>query len=112
MATAADVPYERVKADLERALRRCRTSGVPGELARELLSYDVPDHSHLVGVDRAGEKAVLYHCRDGYVVFVRIGSDGLADGGARQGSFDRGLGFEAWVRKMSAYWGWVHPRYR
>lgn len=112
MATAADEPYERVKDDLARALRRLRNDGGPAELARRLLAYDVPDHSHLVGVDRRGEKAVLYHCRDRYVVFVRFDADGLADGGARLGSFDRGPGLAAWIEKMGAYWGWVHPRYR
>jgi hypothetical protein len=55
---------------------------------------------------------VLYHCRDAYVAFVRIGPDGLADGGARLGSFDRGPGLEAWVQKTAAYWGWRHPRHR
>ncbi|MDZ7702777.1 MAG: hypothetical protein U5J98_12350 [Halobacteriales archaeon] len=110
MASAADPPYEDVKADLARALRTLRSTGAPGELARELLRYDAPDHSHLVGLDRDGEKAVLYHCTDGYVVFVRLGPDGLADGGARLGSLGRGV--DAWVEKMAAYWGWRHPRYR
>lgn len=112
MATAADEPYERVKDDLARALRTLRSDDAPGELARRLLEYDCPDHTHLVGVDRRGEKAVLYHRRDDYVVFIRFEADGLADGGARLGSFDRGPGLAAWVRKMAAYWGWVHPRYR
>lgn len=112
MATVADPPYEEVKDDLARALRTLRPDGPPGELARQLLSYDTPDHTHLVGVDRVGEKAVLYHCVDRYVVFVRIDPDGLADGGARLGSFERGPGIEAWVEKMAAYWGWRHPRYR
>ena len=110
MAAAADAPYGDVKADLARALRRLRSTGAPGELARELLRYDSPDHSHLVGLDRDGGKAVLYHCGDRYVVFVRIGPDGLADGGARQDSL--GPGIDAWVEMMGAYWGWRHPRYR
>jgi hypothetical protein len=112
MASAADAPYEQVKAGLARTLRRFRHDVAPGEIARQLLAYDVPDHTHLVGIDRTGEKAVLYHCEDAYVVFVRFGADGLADGGARLGSLDRGPGIEAWVAKMGAYWGWMHPRYR
>ncbi len=110
MATAADAPYEDVKADLARALRRRRDAGAPGELARELLRYDVPDHTHLVGIDRDASKAVLYHCADRYVVFVRLEPEGLADGGARQGRL--GAGIDAWVEQMAAYWGWRHPRYR
>lgn len=112
MASAASEPYEQVKDELARAIRSRRGDGVPGELARQLLVYDVPGHTHLVGIDRTGSKAVLYHCEDDYVVFVRLAGDGLADGGARMGSFDRGPGFEAWIEKMGAYWGWVHPRYR
>lgn len=112
MASAAADPYEQVKDGLARAIRARRPEVPPGELARELLAYDVPEHSHLVGIDRSGEKAAFYHCADRYVVFVRFGPDGLADGGARLGSFDRGAGVEAWVEKMGAYWGWVHPRYR
>ncbi|MFB6362299.1 MAG: hypothetical protein ABEH59_13385 [Halobacteriales archaeon] len=112
MASAADTPYETVKHELARSIRTRRDDVPPGELARELLTYDVPDHTRLVGVDRTAEKAVLYHCVDRYVVFVRIEPDGLADGGARLGSFDRGVGLEGWIEKMGAYWGWKHPRYR
>lgn len=112
MASAADEPYEQVKNGLARAIRSLRDDGAPGEMARQLLTYDTPDHTHLVGVDRRGEKAVFYHCVDRYAVFVRFGADGLADGGARLGSFERGMGVAAWVRKMDAYWGWVHPRYQ
>lgn len=112
MASAAEPPYEEVKRDLAEALRRLRDDGAPGELARQLLAYDTPEHTRLVGIDRVGEKAVLYHGVDRYAVFVRIEPDGLAAGGARLGSFDRGVGLEAWVEKMGAYWGWRHPRYR
>lgn len=112
MASAAGKPYEQVKDELARAIRARRPDGVPSELARQLLVYDVPGHTHLVGIDRPAEKAALYHCEDAYVVFVRFDGDGLADGGARLGSFDRGAGIEAWVEKMGAYWGWMHPRYR
>lgn len=112
MAPAAESPYEQVKADLARTLRRLRRDGAPDELARQLLAYDTPDHTHLVGIDRTGETAVLYHCDDRYAVFVRLEPDGLAEGGARLGSFDRGPGVAAWAEKMAAYWGWRHPRYR
>lgn len=112
MASVAGVPHEQVKDELARAIRRLRSDGVPGELARQLLAYDVPDHTHLVGIDRRAEKAVFYHCVESYAVFVRFDADGLADGGARLGSLERGAGVEAWVEKMGAYWGWRHPRYR
>jgi hypothetical protein len=112
MASAADTPYEAVKDDLARTLRTLRDDIPPGELARQLLAYDVPDHTHLIGVDHRAEKAVLYHCEERYVVFVRIQPDGVADGGARLSSFDRGVGIQTWAEKMTAYWGWRHPRYR
>jgi hypothetical protein len=112
MASAADTAYETVKDDLARSIRILRDDVPPGELARELLVYDVPDHTRLVGIDRTAEKAVLYHCIDRYVVFVRIEPGGLADGGARLASFDRGVGLEGWIEKMAAYLGWRHPRYR
>lgn len=112
MATALRQPYEQIRDELARAIRTGRTNGPPVELARQLLAYDVPGHSHLVGLDRTAEKAVLYHCEGEYVVFVRFDAEGLADGGARLGSFDWGPGLEAWVEKLAAYWGWVHPRYR
>lgn len=112
MATAAGEPYEAVKDNLARTIRKRRSECIPGETARELLSVEAPNHTQLVGVDYAAEKAVYYSCQSNEVIFVRFGSDGLADGGPVMGSFEEGPGFEAWIEKMSAYWGWLHPRYR
>lgn len=112
MATAADDPYEAVKADLARAIRTRRPDCPPGETARQLLAYDTPDHTHLVGIDHAGEKVVYRARASGEVIFVRFDSDGPADGGPVMGSFEEGPGFGAWIAKTGAYWGWLHPRYR
>lgn len=112
MAATADVPYEQIRDSLAGAIRTRRSDGAPGELARQLLAYDVPNHTHLVGIDRHAAKAVYYHCDDRYVIFVRFDAAGLADGGARLGSFDRGVGLDGWIEKTGAYWGWRHPRYR
>lgn len=111
MATAADEPYEAVKDDLARAIQKRRSECVPGESARELLSYESPNQTHLVGIDYTGQKAVYYSCLNNEVIFVSFGTDGLADGGPVMGSFEEGPGFEAWIAKMSSYWGWLHPRY-
>jgi len=128
MATAVDEPerridesaldepfdatgYESVRDELSLAIRRLRGDVPPGELARQLLGYDVPGHTHLVGLDRWGEKAVLYHCGDRYVVFVRYDDAGLAAGGARM-DFLGPTGVDDWVERLRAYWGWRHPRYR
>lgn len=112
MASAADTPYEAVKEELARAIRTRRRDGLPHEAAREVLSYETPDHVHLVGLDRRAERVVYRACRDDEVIFVPLESDGLGDGGPVMGSFEKGEGFEAWVGKMRAYWGWLHPRYR
>lgn len=112
MATAAEKGYEAVKVDLARAIRKRRSDCIPGETARQILAYDSPDHAHLVGIDHLGEKAIFYSCGADEVIFVRFGPNGLADGGPCMGSFRRGAGLEAWIEKMAAYWGWLHPRYR
>lgn len=82
----------------------------PGEVAREILEYDSPGHMHLVGLDWQAERVVFYHCDREEVIFVTLHSNGLANGGAVMGSFE--WGFETWVKKMGAYWGWLQPRYR
>ena len=112
MATVADHPYESVKDELARAIRTRRSDCCPGDTARKILSYDSPGHVHLVGIDRQAEKVVFYSCDREEVIFVRFGSEGLADGGPCMGSFQKGPGFEAWIEKMEVYWGWLHPRFR
>lgn len=112
MATAAEPPYAAVKAALARAIRTRRSDCIPAETARQLLAYDASGPVYLVGIDHAGTKAVYYSGRRHEVVFVRFDSSGLADGGAVLGSFEGESGFEAWIQKMDAYWGWLHPRYR
>lgn len=112
MATAADDPYEAVKDDLARAIRKRRRDCLPGETAREILSYDTPDQVHLVGIDSLAERIVFYSCCNNEVIFIPIESDGVGDGGPVMGSFEEVVSFDGWIRKMSAYWGWLHPRYR
>lgn len=112
MAVAVNEPYEKAKHELTITIRKLRSGCIPGETAREILTYDTPGQTHLVGIDYEGSKAVFYSCRGNEVIFVRFGPQGLADGGPCTGSFDRGPGFEAWIEKMAAYWGWLHHRYR
>lgn len=112
MATAADPPYLAVKATLARAVRTLRSDCLPAETARQLLAYDAAGEVYLVGIDHAGTKAVYHARRQNEVIFVRFDSSGLADGGAVMGPFEGRSGFEAWIEKMDAYWGWLHPRYR
>lgn len=88
MATAANEPYEAVKDGLARAIRKRRCECIPGETARELLSVEAPNHTQLVGIDYAAEKAIYYSCLNNEVIFVRFDSDGLADGGPVMGSFE------------------------
>lgn len=112
MATVADPPYETTLAELAEALRSLRPACPPRETARLLLAYDVPGHTHLVGLDHAGTKAVLVHCGGGYAVAVRFDDTGLADGGARIAELVSAGAVDRWVRSMTGYWGWLHPRYR
>lgn len=112
MAAATDVSYADIKDDLARSVRKLRGNCIPGETARQLLTYDSPNHMHLVGIDNAGEKAVYYSCKGNEVIFVGFDNEGLADGGPVMGSFEKGPGFAAWIEKMDAYWGWLHPQYR
>jgi hypothetical protein len=112
MATAAEYPYETTKHELAEAIRRVQPEGAPWELAREILAYDVPGHSHVVGLKRRGTVS-FYHCEDRYAVAVRLAAEGLADGGPTVGRFDEGsitVQHWAWLRRNS--WAWVHPRYR
>lgn len=112
MAAVTDQSYTEVKDELARTIRKLRSDCVPGETARQLLTYETPNHTHLVGIDHKGRKAVYYSCLRNEVIFVRFDNEGLADGGPMMGSFEKGPGFAAWIDKMGSYWGWVHPRYR
>ena len=104
--------YEQARDELARAVRTCRSDCSPHDLARELLEYDQPGHTALVGIDVDATKAVLYHERDRYVVAVRIGPDGLADGGPKIAGSDSWPGIDDWVENVAAYWGWLHPQFR
>jgi hypothetical protein len=112
MAQAASQPIEQVRSDLARALRSLRSDCAPHETARQLLEYDHPGHTVLIGLDFEGSKAVLYHEVDRYAISIRFGPDGLAEGGTEIASFRDGTGLRTWIKKMRLYWGWLHPRYR
>lgn len=111
MATTADYPYETTRNELAEAIRRVQPEGAPWELAREILAYDVPGHSHVVGLKRRGTVS-FYHCEDRYAVAVRLESDGLADGGPRVGQLDGPVEVAEWAWRRRNSWAWVHPRYR
>lgn len=104
--------YEQARDGLARALRSRRSDCLPHELARQLLEYDQPGHTALVGIDADARRAVLFHERDRYVIAVTIGADGLADGGPKIAGSDHWPGIDIWVELMDAYWGWLHPRYQ
>ena len=112
MATVADRPYEATLDDLAGAIRSLRPACPPRETARRLLAYDVPGHTHLVGLDQPGRRAVLVHRAGGYAVAVAFDDRGLADGGPRIATFDGAAAVDRWVRSFDGYWGWLHPRYR
>lgn len=112
MATVADHPYGSTLDDLAGAIRSLRPDCPPRETARRLLAYDVPGHTHLVGLDQPGRRAVLVHCGGGYCVAVRFGDHGLDDGGPRIADVDAAAAVDRWVRSFDGYWGWLHPRYR
>lgn len=113
MATTAEHPYEDTLDDMAQAIRRLRRDCPPREVAREILTYDQPGHTHVVGIDRRGQRVTLYHCVDQYAIAVEFGVEGLADGGPRIARFDAGApDVRRWVEKKRNSWGWIHPRYR
>lgn len=112
MATAADEPFEVLKENLAQAIRKRRSDCLPGETACEILSYDHPDRVHLVGIESQAKRVVYYSCNSDEVIFVPIEPDGVGEGGPVMGSFEEVIGFNGWIDKMAAYWGWLHPRYR
>lgn len=112
MAQSATPSFTRVQNELAQVIRSVRSDCIPHETARQLLAYDYPGYTTLVGIDYAGERAILYHEHDRYAIAVRFGPDGLADGGARIAMFRDGPGLETWIAKLGCYWGWIHPRYR
>lgn len=114
MASARPSPdYEQHRDELARTIRRQRDDCDPYETARQLLEYESPGNTALVGINDDATRAVLYHDRDEYVVSVGFGPDGLADGGPRLAEFEPfGTNVYGWVRRMAAYWGWLNPRFR
>lgn len=113
MATAADHPYEDTLDELAQAIRRLRSDCPPWEVAREILTYDNPGHTHVIGIDRRGQRVTFYHCEDHYAIAVEFDVDGLADGGPSVARFKHGAaGVHRWVEKKRNSWGWIHPRYR
>lgn len=86
----------------------------PREVARQLLEYESPGHTALVGIDYDATCAFLYHERDQHAIAVAFGADGLADGGPIVAEFGREFGWNVyeWVRRTGTYWSWVNPRFR
>lgn len=113
MAATTAFQYDAVKENLVQTIRRHRRIGVPVELARELLAVGHAEYAHLVGLGPEAEHAYFHHLRNRYVVRVAIEADGLADAGLEVARFEpAGPGVEVWVGKISAWWSWLHPRYR
>lgn len=104
--------HQAVLDELAREIRTHRSDCPPREAARHLLSYHRPGHSSLVGVERGGRRAVLYHEADRYAVTVGIRSEGLEKRGRVLEDFAEGRGFEQWLRDRASFFDWVHPRFR
>lgn len=112
MATTADYDLEEAREGLAEAIRGVEPNCAPREAARGTLSYDVPDHSHVIGVSLSGS-VYLYHCNDQYLISVAIEDDGLAIGGPIRASWEEDTPNVArWGWKRRDWWVWVHPRYR
>lgn len=112
MPTVATYPYEAAFDDLTRCIRKHRDDCIPDEIARKLLSYDNPDHSHLVGVTDKAKSVYLYHCSNQYNVASPLRSDGLSDVGPKLADFRYGSNLDSWLEIIGDYLVWKHPRYR
>lgn len=112
MATAAKHPNEETMDRLAAAIRRIQPACVPHEVARTVLTYDVPGHTHVFGLTCSGN-VLFYHCNDRYVVSVPIDADGLADGGPVRATWNQDAcpNVGRWVWKRRDWWEWLHPRY-
>jgi hypothetical protein len=113
MATVAEHGYEDAWNGLANAIRRIQPNCTPHDVARSILAYDTPGHTHLVGVTSAGN-VLFYHCRDRYIVSIPIEVGGLADGGPVRADWHTGESpnIHQWVWKRRDWWVWVHPRYQ
>lgn len=115
MASADTLPeFEQSRDDLARVIRKHRPHCPPVETARQLLEYDNPGQTALVGINDDATRAVLYHEPAEYVIGVDFDADGLADGGPKLAEFgdEFGTNVYGWVRRADAYWGWLAPRFR
>ena len=130
MATVATRQSGAVEGSLAVAVATHGRVERPRAVARRLLALDRPGHTHLVGVDYAGSRAVYYDCLDRVALAVDL--DVLADDELACGNdevdgeaatepldecstrlaalHDRPL--SPWIDRWGAYWGWRHPRYR
>lgn len=97
---------------LARAIRTLRRDCPPGETARELLSYDRPGHTALVGIRAGRRRALLHHERDRYAIWVEIGPGGLDAYGLEAADFSDGPRFDRWLEARRSELEWLHPRYR
>lgn len=113
MATSSPIPYEVLRSDLAKAIRSHRTRCPPVETARLLLRYDSATTA-LLGLSSDGERAVFHDRTDHQTIACRYDATGLIGGsGVRIAAARDDHGLRQWIAKMgSAYWGWLHPRYR
>lgn len=110
-ATTAE-QYQAVFDELARVIRTLRRDCPPGETARELLSYDRPGHTALVGIRSNGRRALLHHERDRYAISVEITADGIDAYGLEAADFSEDLRFDRWLEAKRPRLAWLHPRYR
>lgn len=114
MATIASATpnYRDTLEALARYIRQHRSMVPPIEAARELLRYDRPGYSHVVGVADGGTTAYLYHVEGRYLIAVAFDGDRLADGGPEIGNFQEHGSIHGWIDRKGSSIGWLHPRYR
>ena len=111
-ASAPGTEYRDVFEDLGQHVGKHRSATPPYETARELLRYDTPGHTHLVGVSDGAKSAVLHHLDGRYLIAVPITRDGLADGGPEIASFRHEGSLREWIERHRVSLDWLHPRYR
>lgn len=104
MVSALAGDYEQTRWEAVRTIRNRRSDCPSYEFARQLLEYDHPEHTALVGIDIDATRAVIYHEFDRYAISVSFGPDGLADDGAKISGFGDGPGVDTLVRTMDPYW--------
>ena len=113
MAATTTPSYESIRTDLARAIRSRRPGCPPGETARLLLDID-GEPTELVGLSFNGSRVIVRDRTADHAIACRFDADGLIRGsGVPIATVSTDAGFVRWIGKLgSAYWGWLHPRYR